>query len=352
MHDDLAAEVREAVYAGAGLIVDGAHDQRNKVIDAALGVDYRGKYGATDLNISITAGVFVAQTLPTVNRALRLEPANETPASIQARFDANAGLAIATNNYGNGKVVLFAFDLVSSLRSAPAWQSVLGTALDHIRPPLSDQILPGAQSQISTSINNIGPATAVQVKSVLPEGATVLSTGPATAPMAIIDGNTVIWNLNLALEQRQEVRLSIRWPAIAGQYSLQTEVATVQDGIVNPYGTPLQLTVKVISGEQISQEVTAALQALNLSTNVQKKQRDAILAKVQSAMLNFSLKTTAGYENAIGQLVQAIDILARLSGLTGANDVQIGTVQIRAIHDGLDKILSEAQWRWSQSLPL
>jgi sugar lactone lactonase YvrE len=43
LDEQLQKELREAVYNGAGLLVAGNHDERNKKLDDALGVKYRGK---------------------------------------------------------------------------------------------------------------------------------------------------------------------------------------------------------------------------------------------------------------------------------------------------------------------
>jgi hypothetical protein len=116
---------------------------------------------------------------------------------------------------------------------------------------------------------------------------------------------------------------------------LQTTVATVKGGTATPYGNTLTLPVMVSTATQTGTEAVAALQAFTLATSKEQKLRDSLVTQLQGAMGLFQQNTAAGYESAIARLMAVIDQLGGLS------------VDTRAIHDGVGKILKQAQWGWS-----
>lgn len=337
LHDDLASEIREAVFAGDGLILDGVHDQRNKTLDSVAGILYRGKRGETDLAVDINGSLFDPQSLSTIGRALKLDLDGGVQQAVFNGANTNTGgSAIVTHSYGAGHAVLFAFDLVNSLQAQSSWQQIAATALQYVLPQPPAVATPGTLLSIKTAIANQGPAADVNVNSVLPQGALLLGSNPTAFYDA--DANALSWAFNLAKEQSKDLFLTLRVPSTAGDYSLQTVVSTVKDNVASQYGDALTLPIKVTTATQTSSDVVQALKALVLTQNKDQKQRDAVIAKVQSAMTYFNQNTAAGYETAIGELVRAVDLL---SGLTA--------VDTRAIRDGIDCILKEAQWRWSQA---
>lgn len=337
LHDDLASEIREAVFAGDGLILDGVHDQRNKTLDTVAGILYRGKHGETGLTVDFNSALFESQSLPSVGRALKLDIDGGVQQALFNGSKTNSdGPGIVTHTYGAGHAVLFAFDLVSSLQARSSWQQVAATGLQYVLSQPPAVFTPGTLLSVKTTIANQGPATDVNVKSVLPQGALLLGSNPTGSYDA--DGNAVTWIFNLTKDKGTDLFVTLRVPSTAGDYSLQTVISTVKDNVTNQYGDALVLPVRVTAAVQTSSDVVQALKALPLTRNQDQKQRDAAIAKVQSAMTYFTKNTVAGYEAAIGELVQAVDLL---NGLTA--------VDMRVIRDGMDRILKETQWRWSQA---
>ena len=339
LHDDLVAEIGEATFAGDGLILDGIHDQRNKTFDVIAGLTYRGKIGQTELPVVINGPLFAAQTLPTVGRALKIDLSGSTQ---QAAFHGSqpngSGPAIISNANGTGHALTFAFDLVSSMTAQIQWQSILGAGLQVVLPMQTTTLTPDGLLSIKTSVTNQGPATGVAVNSVLPVGATYLSLNPTGSFNA--GTRTIAWAFNLAATQSQDLFLLLQAPSLAGDSSLQTTVSTVNNGIANPYGSPLTLSIKIIAAAQSSVDAIKALQAFPLTQSKDQKLRDALVAKLQDAMTNFNKNTVTGYQTAITDL---LNIAGRLSGLT--------TVDTTAVRLGIDHILQEAQWRWVQAQP-
>lgn len=339
LHDDLVAEIGEATFAGDGLILDGIHDQRNKPFDVIAGLTYRGKIGQTELPVDIDGPLFAAETLPTIGRALKIDLSGSTQ---QAAFHGSqpngSGPAIISNAYGSGHALTFAFDLVSSVAAQIQWQSILGTGLQAMLPMQTTTLTPDGLLSIKTRVTNQGEATAVAVNSVLPVGATYLSLNPTGSFNT--GTRTIAWSFNLPATQSQELFLLLQAPSLAGDSSLQTTVATVNNGIVTPYGAPLTLPITVIAAAQSSVDAINALQAFPLTQSKDKKLRDALVAKLQDAMIHFNTNTVTGYQTAITGL---LDVTGSLSKLT--------TIDTTAVRLDIDHILREAQWRWVQTQP-
>lgn len=341
LKDELASEIREAIFAGDSLILDGVHDERNKVLDIAAGITYRGKLSDKALMVNTSGSLFGSQQLGVVGNGLKLlVNGGQAVANFAGPGKYATGPAIITNNYGLGRSIMFGFDLVTSLRAQALWQPVLGTGLQYVLPAQTTStssistLTPGALLPIQTSITNQGPATGVQVKMTLP----ISSVAVGSSPTAVLDAvnRTAAWTFDLAVNQSQALFLTLRAPPTAGDFAVYTHVNTVNTGNVMPYGEPLTLSFKVTAAAQTALDVRAALLALPLTSNKDQKLRTDLLADLTKAMTSFNLNTAKGYEEAIEQLVKLIDDLA---GLT--------TVNTRAVHLGLDRILKEAQWRWS-----
>jgi hypothetical protein len=336
LHDDTAGEVREAVYGGDGIVLEGIHDQRNKTLTAVGGITWKGKIGETDLSIVTTGTVFTTQHLVTSGRAIKPELNGGVQ---QAAFDGSKnhtdGPAIISNNYGAARAITFAFDLVSSMQVQPGWTPMLGTSLAYVAPAQSTALAPGALLPVKTSVANQADATDIEVKTTLPSDAAVLGSSPTGTTNAA--ANTLTWALNLPKAQTTDLLLSMRVPSTTGSFTLQTAVSTVKSGTATPYGNAIAFPFTVTAAVKTSTDTIAALNALVLTQKQDQQLRTSLVSQLQSAMTSFQQNTAAGYDAAISKLIQVTD---QLGGLTSVNTM--------AVHLGVDRILKEAQWRWAQ----
>ncbi|TMH35651.1 MAG: hypothetical protein E6H59_13720, partial [Betaproteobacteria bacterium] len=109
----LTEEVREAVFRGDALILDAVRDGRNYGLDTVAGTDVHGKLGTANQMISVNGPLFAPATLPSFGHPLRLDL---TTGVAQAVFAASPSRpAIVTNQYGLGRGILFAYNLVATL---------------------------------------------------------------------------------------------------------------------------------------------------------------------------------------------------------------------------------------------
>jgi sugar lactone lactonase YvrE len=334
LHDDLADEIREAVFAGDRLILDGVHDERNKVLDLVAGITYRGKLEDKGLQVNTTGTLFKTQHLAIVGQALKvIANGSQVVAAFEGRHNAS-GPAVLTNSYGQGKAIMFAFDYVSSLRAQALWKPVLADSLQYLLPIQSNLLTPGALLPVKTAITNQGAATGIQVKMTLPASAAVLGSNPT----GVLDTatNSISWAFDLPALQTKDLFLTLRVPPTAGDFELQTRVSTVTAGVANLYGAPIPLAFKVITATQNSADVKAKLTALVLKSKKDIKLRQDLLSDLQTVMTAFNKNTSQGYETAIHEIIEMIEDMASSTA-----------VNMPAIRLALDAILKEAQWRWS-----
>jgi hypothetical protein len=335
LHDTTASEIAEAVYGGDGLILDGVHDQRNKTLDAAGGYTWRGKIGETNLTANITGNVFVTQNIATVGRAdkMDLNGSTQQGALIGTHQTDPYGAAILTNADGNGHAVTYTFDLPTSLQAQSAWQAELGASLQYALPAQPSTLTPGAVLPIKTNVVNQAQAVNVDVKSTLPSGAGYLGSSPTGTLNNT--GDTIDWAFNLPASQTQTLLLTLRAPGTAGDGTMQTTVSTINGGVTTPYGNPITLPFTVAAAAKTSSDAIATLQALNLTQASDTKLRSTLVSQMQSAMTSFQQGTQAGYDAAISQWINVVGQLSSFS------------VDTSTIHLGIDRLIKEAQWRWS-----
>jgi hypothetical protein len=346
LHGSLPDEVREAVYAGDGVIFDGTHDQRNKSLDTVAGLVWRGKIGETGLPVEVTGPLLPPMRLASVGRALKVQTNGVSVA--QAHFNGRtpnaAGPAIISNRYGNGLAMSWAFDLVSSIGAQSAWRANLGAGLQALQPLQTSTLTPGAVLALKTQLDNLAKAVDVVVKTTLPTRSVVWATLPQ-ADWKVAD-NSVNWAFNLpenrGKDEGKELLLSFQVPPVAGIFNLQTTVSSVKGTTVTPYGSPLDLSFNVVAASTTNAAVKLNLQGLVLGGK-EKKLRDSLITQLQTAMTAFNANTASGYDSAISQLLQMVD---QLPGLVSAN-----AADMRSIHLGLDRLIREAQWRWGQVSP-
>lgn len=339
LHDDLADEIREAVFAGDRLILDGVHDERNKVLDLVAGITYRGKLEDKGLQVNTTGSLFTAQHLPIVGKALKvIANGSQAVSAFEGGAHNASGPAVLTNSYGQGKAIMFAFDFVSSLRAQALWKPVLADSLQYVLPvqatTQSTTFTPGALLPVKTAITNQGAATGIQVKMTLPALAAVLGSNPT----GVVDTttNSISWAFDLPALQTKDLFLTLRVPPVAGDFELQTRVSTVTDGVANLYGAPIPLAFKVVTAAQNSTDFQAKLSALVLTSRKDIKLRQDLLSDLQTVMTAFNKNTSQGYETAIHEIIEMIEDMAS-SAVVNKPEIRLA----------LDAILKEAQWRWS-----
>jgi sugar lactone lactonase YvrE len=349
LHDPLAEEIREAVNRGDSLLIDGMHDERNKLLDEVVGVQYRGKLAPANQPVEFTGPLFAADPVVARGRPLKLELGDGT---LQARFPdhldcddcdnrkhhgpATVNPAIVSHRYGQGRGMIMGFDLVDTLMQEPSlsdvWRAIIETTFDELLPELPDTYTSGALVVARTTVANLGHAVGLQVIDTLPADARVITTEPA-APIDST-GTQATWDFSLGIEQSQDLTLSWWLSGLTGSYTLDTLVSTTQGGQAIPYGNyPLTLTVASALDQMVTDELIARLKALTFSSNKDRQARNKALKSLQEALAHTS---SGDYDGAIDSLIDAVN---RLNAIKSQDT--------RAYRLGLDRWLQglEQQWR-------
>ena len=336
LHDTVARELREVVFNGEGMLVDGEHDERNKVLDVVAGVRWRGKFGALDLPVELGGQLFPAGQLGSVGRAGRVDLAGGTE---QAEFSAGVphgtAPAVVSNQFGAGRAVQFAFDLPASVQAQAGWQPVVAKALQYVLRPYTGKLAPGQPVPVSFNVSNQGPLFQAQASSILPPGAAYLD--GSGNPVYDADSRTLLWSFELPTHGQWQQGFRFAAPATAGSFAITSSVGTVDpaSGKVQPYGAPKLLSFQV---GDVARDGSDAITALNGMTTLSKqagRTRDNIVELVRSALAGYQQGSAASLESAIGNLLDAVEQLDALP------------VDTRAIHDGLNRLTRECQRRWS-----
>lgn len=283
-------ELREAVFRGEGLLVGGAHDNRNGKLDDALGLrligrvasavrvnlpqDPLGLPGSFDLlprDPAVRIKRTTAQSLGTYILGSPAQASAGTGSDCRELGDGTqAGMggaspggdaghddcdghpehyldAATLNSYGHGQAAFTGFDLLATATQAgdgslPA--ALLKKLLVRVHPATIN-LLPGAGVPIDLSLANRGVATTATVTLTLPTGVTVLDpgTGSAVAATASQPG-TVTWSVSLALQDTQTLHLWLRLPDAPGSLTLAAKVEVTRNGATKTYAQPsMTLTV-------------------------------------------------------------------------------------------------------------
>ncbi len=328
LDDTLAGEVREAAHRGEALILDGVHDERNKILDAVGGVKVQGKLGEQDQSVWLAAPVFGDKLVKSVGRGLKLELAG---GQVLGRFGSATGVpAVVGNTYGQGRALFLGLDLVGSLANEVLWPGQVDLGLGWVLPAIPASYTPGAYVPVVMTVANAGQDVTAEVRTLLPAGAVFIAAHPA----AVSTTNPIVWRFPLAAGGEQTLHLALSAPTAEGTYPISTEIGTVRNGVYTPYLTQQTLSITVVSATGRLPAVQSQILALAVSTN-ERTDRDKAAADVVAAQAAIA---AGQWAEAIDELLSAIDWLTRIT-----------SIDVSAQRLALDAALKEAQWRWAES---
>jgi sugar lactone lactonase YvrE len=330
----LAEEVREAVFRGDSLIMDGVHDARNKDLDAVVGVLHRGKLPTADQLITVAGPVFGPGVINTVGKPEKVQLAGGVQ---HAGFGTLTGYpALVTNDYGLGKGWLATFDLVGTLQANPTaanWKALLNSGIESVKPQSLATYPHLGYVPVEIKIQNQALATDLEVSVELPAGATMISTLP---PATQLGANQPVWRFNLAEGATQTLKLSVRLAETSGALSIKTHVKSVRNGTVTPYNV-YTTTLTAFAPQQVATQLVSELQVLAVTTNQDRVARDKAVTLINTAL---SQATTAQFDTALASLVNALFELRK-----------INTADYSAQRVLLDQYLQYVQMKWYQAQP-
>ena len=350
--NDLAAELREAINRGDGLLLDGIHDDCDNLLDEVVGLQYRGQLEAVNQPILFTMAPLTGKTLQTTGRSNKLRIGNGT---LVAKFPAGLAChdcdddddrhgtsktdntAIAGYVYGKGKGVVMAFDLIGSIQnhsSDPNWITAIQLAYDFLTPEPLTGYTSGAYTAVRTSVVNTGPTVDLNVTQKLPTGAKALSGEPTTTVST--NGLQAQWNFNLPSGQSKDLTLYLRLPAASSAYVIDTPISSLLNGQSTLYGD-YTLPLLVISATEAvaTTKLIADLKAVSLSSNHDRQMRDQAVKAMQDAVAQSHADSAIRY---------LLDALGKLSAIM-AKDMSSYRLSI-------DLWMQELAFKWQAAQPV
>lgn len=320
----LIGELRAAVRRGDGLLLDDIHDERNRLGEAIAGVLYRGKLPQRGYLVDLSGPLFDSVTqLASEGRALKYDLAGGLT---QGAFPAAPGLpAVVSHGLGEGRSVLFAFDLAGSLQAREEWWMAFDAALRHLAPPPPADYPGGALVPLKLTVANAGQAVSVLVTAHLPPAATLHGVPPG----AVIDAQgEAQWRFDLAKAASRTLTLDVRAPLATGTYRVTFPVRTVSNGVTRDYAQ-VPLAFPVQGSDVAGPRLSTAIAALAPTAAAERNARDKALAALQSALAALAQNRAL---DAIPPFLQASDELTRIK-----------TVPVDAAQLGLARLLAEAE---------
>jgi hypothetical protein len=305
----LAGEITEAVQRGDSLLVDGIHDERNRRLDAILGIKHIGKYPDAGLPIHVGGANLAEASLPTAGRSLKLQLQGAVVEAAYTNYAARP--AILSNRFGLGRAVLLTFDGVGILQTqADAWLATAQGIFGLIAPALTAPVPEGALTAARFALTNSGSRSVEANAEVeLPAGASFVEATPAATFDAAT--RTLAWKLKLAAGETKELTVWLRAPQAGGAYALTltAKSATSATAPAVNGGT----TLEVADFAALSEEARSAIQALAPSKQNEATARDRAAARLQSA-----LSETAGGQH-LAAIQSLVDAGAELRGIASAD---------------------------------
>jgi hypothetical protein len=224
IEDHFSEELREQVYSGKGLISSMFNRQN---LDAEVfGIKFNGYLSGKDYPIELLESEIATQgNLQSYGRALKIDALNTDKIIAwiveTTKKGTNRYPGIIRNEYGNGKVLFYAFDLGMSTPSYSQFATVLKNSLNYIHKPISnpeglpyipDQLIP-----VEIKIKSLGGAFDLRITETYPADLKIYD--PSTGKW--ITDNLWVINIHLEPDETEAILYYALIPDKAGKYTLQ-----------------------------------------------------------------------------------------------------------------------------------
>jgi hypothetical protein len=338
----LVRELREAVWKGEGLIMDGEHDARNHLLHPVAGVKYQGKLPYTNIAASIGAGsIYAGGPLATLGQPSKFEVLTGQSQGLftQVPGDQGPAPAIVSNRYGNGSTLLFAFNLAAMLTADPNAQDA---RLRHVVVASANQVgsvadvLTAADAAaLSLTLNNEGNAAAiVQVVASLPAGLSYSGSNVSPGTQA---GSTVTWTISMPAQASQELVVRVRADQ-SGEYVIPIALYSLNgSGQVTSALETANLALSVAPAAGRLQAPTSVVQAIAANTSSELAAKNKAAKAVADAQ---AAQAEGQYQQALGHWVSATDALISIAGADSTAARNAISLAIESSQDALCQVMA------------
>ncbi|XAH21234.1 choice-of-anchor U domain-containing protein [Xylophilus sp. GW821-FHT01B05] len=298
----LLEEVRAALRHGTVLLLDGAPDPSLADLADAWGGSFAAAAAASASGTSVT----LDGTGTPIAVAGEAWPLQLAGAQALAHF-ATGESAIAAGTYGEGRALVFGFDLLANLHTTtadPTLAAFLRLHLEQATPAVANPALAGSRARIRTVIEN-GDTAPVQAKlvSMLPTG---MSWSAATPIPSMASVQQLSWDLSLPAGEEKAVHWLAELPKVSGTATIQTETLNASDGSVV---SSLAQGFSLLGADVLVPRVATNLAVLPAADAAQAE----LLAQARTAAaMAQSAHGTSQYETVIQQLIAVDKALRQL----------------------------------------
>jgi choice-of-anchor A domain-containing protein len=304
-----AKELRETIYRGDGLMIDGSHDQRTSFIDEMSGYNYRGHLPQPDLTLRGAGTLLPVSDVATYGNALHLETST---GQVEASFIATSTPAVISNVFGQGHALSYAFDLVEVLQrdsAQPASARLFDNGLVFVAPTVvTPDFAPGAYIPVTTTVENRTQGVDLRLKSSVNSPASVLGSAPTPTSA---DAQSSTWDFNLAASQQRSFDLNVLIPPLAATgIGALSELSRRNGPLLEPLSNVSQpLAIRDVAAT--STQLLAELNAANLGGG-ERAARDRAVRDIGDA-----LQSQAEGEPyaAIGHWIDAAEEIVRITSV-------------------------------------
>lgn len=312
--NQLATELREAVRRGEGLIVDGVHDSRNRLLHPVAGVKQIGKLPGQDYSAVVPPGnEFEAGVLPTRGQPTRFEL---TTGWAAAQFSNRSDPALIVNRYGEGSSVLLAFDLAAMIAAAPTdvqLTSLVDTALQTLASS-ANPVSSGDVVRLGTEVVNRGTHEVdIEVRATLPSGASFVDALPLPAEVIAPQpgGSTQLtWRATLPVGGSLGLLMRVRVNMAQGNLDIPVMVYSLSANAAPQLQGSVTHSLSVSAASAVVDDAVAAIERLAPSrANEVAARRRALSAANQARQYLLQGNASA----ALAEWIKAADDIAGIS---------------------------------------
>jgi hypothetical protein len=221
---------------------------------------------------------------------------------------------VIERQFGDGKVIVYAFDLGLSTVNYIAFSDLLGKSLNHVhRPVISNTFMPGRMVPVEITLRSLGGAFDLKVTETYPAGLKIYD--PVTS-VWITDDPWII-SIHLDPGETKKVLYYVQTPDVTGTYITGTEVGYMDGGKYVLYKT---LDAAIVVGKDtitVTGDVLGALKALSVAGQDKAKVDNAI-KYVQDVQAR-PVTTAIDVDMNIADLLKAVDSLLFVTGTDISN---------------------------------
>lgn len=325
----IGQEIREAVNKGDGLIFIKTKPDADPFLDDVFGVKFSGRTTSDNLSVALQSSPISAEAyLQTAGKSIVSAITSSTAQVLGAVHDKkDVHPAIVSNQYQQGKTLLYAFDLLNSQDQALA-SALLVESLNYVRP---QEHAPRALDSIplKITVKNSREQVDVKLTEIIPSGTTADTVVPNPGTVA---DNTFTWQKSLISNQTAGFGYYLNLPDIAGDYLTKTELEYNNNGFFRPYGRyEFTITVSNSSGELLD-KIIGELNGAPVESTKDANLITKAVGQLQS--VNASAANRREAEDNIRYIVQALDEVRKVS------------IDVSALRSELDELLKIWEKKW------